>query len=250
MGRIVAVIPARYGSTRLPGKPLADIAGKPMIRHVYERTASAGTIDWCLVATDDERVAAAVRSFGGHAVLTPGNLETGTDRVAFIARSLQQADLLVNVQGDEPLIEPGMIDTAVRLLAADPSLQAATLVRVITDPQDLTNPGIVKAVLSANGDCLYFSRSPIPFARDAPSGKWPSSHRYYKHIGLYVYRREFLLRLTEMDRSPLEIAEQLEQLRILENGHRIGAALTEHDSVPVDTQADLDAVRKLVEGAG
>jgi len=243
---VVAVIPARYGSQRLPGKPLADICGKPMIQHVYERTAQAGSIDWCLVATDDERIASVVREFGGHAVVTPDTLQTGTDRVAFVARSLPEAAILVNVQGDEPLLQPTMIDEAVRPLVADPRVSVATLVRHIDDEQDLTNRGIVKVVLDRDSNCLYFSRSPIPCARDAAPGSWTKRHLYFKHIGLYVYRREFLLELLEMSRTPLEITESLEQLRIVEHGHRIKAAITEHDSIPVDTAEDLERVRSIL----
>jgi 3-deoxy-manno-octulosonate cytidylyltransferase (CMP-KDO synthetase) len=244
--RVVAIIPARFSSTRLPGKPLADIAGKPMIRHVYERASQAKMLDWCLVATDDERVAAAVREFGGHAVITPGDLQTGTDRVAFVTRSLPDADIIVNIQGDEPLLEPAMIDEAVRTLIADDSAGVGTLVRRIEREDDLTNSSIVKTVLDASGSCLYFSRSPIPFARDAVNGSWTAHHRFYKHIGLYVYRRDFLLRLSEMDRTPLELAESLEQLRILEHGYRIKAGVTTPDSIPVDTPDDLERVRDLM----
>ncbi|MDH4069653.1 MAG: 3-deoxy-manno-octulosonate cytidylyltransferase [Ignavibacteria bacterium] len=247
MNRIVAIIPARYGSSRLPGKPLADLIGKPMIQHVYERTARAGTIDWCLVATDDERIANAVRSFGGHAVMTPENLETGTDRVAFVARSLEKADLIVNIQGDEPLIEPAMIDEAVRLLAADPGPQVGTLVTPMTDPDDLDDPGVVKVVIDSDNRALYFSRSPIPFVRGADQSQRVMAHRYYKHIGLYVYRRPFLLRLTEVDRTPLEMAEELEQLRILETGQEIRVGITSYTSIPVDTPADLESVRSQMQ---
>ena len=243
---VVAVIPARYGSQRLPAKPLADICGKPMIQHVYERASQAKTIDWCLVATDDERIASCVHRFGGHAVLTPDTLQTGTDRVAFVARSLPDAALIVNVQGDEPLLEPSMLDEAVRPVVADSTTVAGTIIREIEHEQDLANPGVVKVALDAENNCLYFSRSPIPFARDHKPGNWTRHHRYYKHLGLYVYRREFLLKLSEMNRTPLEIAESLEQLRILENGYRIKAAVTVCDSVPVDTQEDLDRVRAIL----
>jgi 3-deoxy-manno-octulosonate cytidylyltransferase (CMP-KDO synthetase) len=241
--RIVAVIPARYGSSRLPGKPLADIAGRPMIQHVYERVVRAQLIDWCLVATDDERIAAAVRGFGGHAVITPEDFETGTDRVAFVARSIPDAEIIVNVQGDEPLLNPAMIDEAIRPLLDDPDAEIATLVRPIDDEADLRNPGVVKVVLDNNRRCIFFSRSAIPYVRDPGNGQWLGSHRFYKHIGLYVYRRPFLIRLSDMTRTPLEMAEQLEQLRVIEHGYQIVAAITEHDSIPVDTPADLEKVR-------
>lgn len=244
--RVVAIIPARYGSQRLPGKPLADICGKPMIQHVYERAVQARLVDWCLVATDDERIASAVRAFGGHAVMTPEGLPTGTDRVAYVARSLPDADVIVNVQGDEPLLAPEMIDEAVRPIAASPDVTAGTLVRTIERAEDLTDPGVVKVVIDLHGSCLYFSRSPIPFARDLQESQWLSGHSYLKHIGLYVFRRDFLLRIADTEPTPLEMTEKLEQLRILENGHRILAVLTKHDSVPVDTLEDLEKVKALV----
>jgi 3-deoxy-manno-octulosonate cytidylyltransferase (CMP-KDO synthetase) len=246
MERIVGIIPARYESQRLPGKPLADIGGKPMIQHVYERAAQARTLDWCLVATDDERIVSAVRDFGGHVVLTPDNLQTGTDRVAFVARSLPNAGIIVNVQGDEPLIEPGMIDEAVRCVTSHADVGVGTLVREIENSDDLANPGIVKVVLDSERNCLYFSRSAIPFSRDGGNVGWLSHHHYYKHIGLYVYRRDFLLRLSEMSQTPLELTEQLEQLRILEHGYRIKAAVTQYDSIPVDTRKDLERIRTLI----
>ena len=243
----VAIIPARFASERLPGKPLLDIAGKPMIQHVCERAGRAGLIDAVLVATDDERIVSAVQSFGGRAVMTPVGLRSGTDRIALVARNLPDADIIVNVQGDEPLIEPAMIDAAIRPLKEDGTLHAGTLVRRIADVEDLQNPNIPKVVLDREGYCLYFSRSPIPYGRDLPPEEWLRSHTYYKHIGLYVLRREFLLRYAEMSATPLESMEKLEQLRILEHGHRIKATITEHDSVPVDTESDLFKVRTLMQ---
>ncbi len=244
--RTVAIIPARYASERLPGKPLADIAGKPMIQHVYERAARARLIDAVCVATDDPRIEAAVHAFGGTAVMTPGDLRSGSDRVAYAARLMTDADIIVNVQGDEPLIAPGMIDEAVEPLRRDPSLVAGTLVRKIGTSEEMLNPGLPKVVLDREGFCLYFSRSPIPHVRDLPLDSWQASATYYKHIGLYVYRRSFLLTYALLPQTPLEQAEKLEQLRILEHGYRIKAAVTVHDSIPVDTQADLDHVRTLL----
>ncbi len=246
MPRTVAVIPARYASERLPGKPLADIGGKPMIQHVYERAARARLLDAVCVATDDERITAAVRAFGGTAIMTPTDLRSGSDRVAWAARSLQDAAIVVNVQGDEPLIDPGMIDEAVEPLRRDPSLVAGTLVRRIDAAEELRNPGIPKVVLNREGFCLYFSRSPIPYVRDLPADDWQTSATFYKHIGLYVYRRSFLLTYASLAQTPLERAEKLEQLRILEHGYRIKAVVTSHDSIPVDTQADLERVRTML----
>lgn len=245
--RVVAIIPARYGSLRLPAKPLADICGKPMVQHVYERTAKARLIGSVLVATDDERIASVVRGFGGHAVLTPESLQTGTDRIAYVARSLSDADIVVNIQGDEPLIEPAMIDEAIEPLVRDSSINVGTLVRRIESNADLTNPGIVKVVLDRDGNGLYFSRSPIPFGRDTDQSKWLRNHTYYKHIGLYVFRREFLNKFTAMQQTPLEMTEKLEQLRILENGCKIRCTVTSFDSVPVDTHEDLERVRRIME---
>lgn len=242
----IAIIPARYGSSRLHAKPLADIGGKPMIQHVVERTGRASHIAEVIVATDDTRILRAVEQFGGAAVMTPDNLRSGTDRVAYVARQRPDVDIVVNVQGDEPLIEPDMIDQAVEPLQHDSSLQAGTLVREIDTDDDLISPGVVKTVLDKHGFCLYFSRSPVPYVRDFPRDAWRKHHRFYKHIGLYVFRRDILLRYADLPQTPLEEAEKLEQLRLLENGYRIFASITTHDSVPVDTAADLDRVRTLL----
>jgi len=244
--RVIAIIPARYASQRLPAKPLADIAGKPMVQHVYERTARATLVHTVLVATDDERIASAVRSFGGHAVITPESCQNGTDRIAFVAKSLKDADIVINVQGDEPLIEPAMIDEAVRPLLDDRNTHMGTLVRRIESEADLVNPNIVKVVLDRDGRCLYFSRSAIPFGRDRAQHDWLQHHTYYKHIGLYVFRRDLLLRYAEMHQTPLERMEKLEQLRILEHGFPIKAVVTLHDSITVDTTDDLERVRALI----
>lgn len=244
--RVVAIIPARYGSQRLPAKPLADICGKPMVQWVYERTAKAMLINAVLVATDDERIASVVRGFRGHAVMTPESLRTGTDRIAYVARSLPDANIVVNVQGDEPLIEPAMIDEAVEPLIHDSSINVGTLVKRIESDTDLSTPGIVKVVVDREGDGMYFSRSAIPFGRDHQQNEWLSHHTYYKHIGLYVFRREFLNTFAEMAETPLEQTEKLEQLRILENGYKIRCTVTSFDSVPVDTQEDLERVRSIL----
>jgi 3-deoxy-manno-octulosonate cytidylyltransferase (CMP-KDO synthetase) len=245
----VAIIPARYASERLPGKPLADICGKPMIQHVYERARRATLVNRVLVATDDQRILAAVKSFGGEAVMTPSTLQSGSDRIAHVTRSLPGVDIVVNVQGDEPLIEPDMIDEAILPLQNDAALVAGTLVRRISNESDLQNPSIPKVVLDNDGFCLYFSRSVIPFLRDSGEREWISAGTFYKHIGLYVYRREFLLTYATLPRTPLEMLEKLEQLRILEHGYRIRAVITSHDSIPVDTAADLEKVRALVGGS-
>lgn len=246
--RTIAIIPARFASQRLPGKPLADICGKPMIQHVVERTRQARLIDEVVVATDDERIMNAVHSFGGRAVMTPPELPSGSDRIAYVARSMPEVEIVVNVQGDEPVIEPAMIDEAVAPLLADRQILVGTLVRKIETPDELLSVSTVKAVLDRDGYCLYFSRSTIPFLRDVPLPDWLGRQVHYKHIGLYVFRKEFLLRYTEMPATPLETLEKLEQLRILEHGYRIKAVVTRYNSVPVDTAEDLERVRKLVRG--
>lgn len=244
--RTVAIIPARYASQRLPGKPLADICGRPMIQHVYERTAAATLVDEVFVATDDQRIVDAVHAFGGKAVMTPASLASGTDRIAHAVSDMTDVRIVVNVQGDEPLIEPAMIDEAVRPLLKDASLDVGTLARRVVDSSDLLNPSIPKVVLDRNGYCLYFSRSAVPFTRDVQPSIWLQHTAYYKHVGLYVFRRDFLLRYAAMEQTPLERAEKLEQLRILEHGCRIRAVVTTRDSVPVDTPEDLECVRAIM----
>jgi 3-deoxy-manno-octulosonate cytidylyltransferase (CMP-KDO synthetase) len=236
--RIVAVIPARFESTRLPGKPLADIAGRPMIEHVYRRTAAARGIDAVVVATDDERIARAVERFGGIVRMTARTHRTGTDRIAELATDLS-CDVLVNVQGDLPLIESQQIEQVVGPLAADPDLPMATLRKVIADAADCTNPNVVKVVVDQRGDALYFSRSPIPYVRGSATS--------YKHIGLYAYRRSFVQTFAALPPTPLEIAESLEQLRALEHGFRIRTVETHSQSIEVDTPEDLERARSAHE---
>ena len=244
--KITAVIPARYASTRFEGKALADIVGKPMVQHVYERTARAGLVSEVLVATDDERIASAVRAFGGRVEMTSRDHETGTDRLAEVAARLD-SDIIVNVQGDEPLIEPAMIDEAIEPLAKDPGIPMGTLKSRIKYLHDFLSPNVVKVVTDWEDYALYFSRSPLPNFRD----KWndlkdeafaSGKLLCYKHVGLYVYRREFLLQYAQMSPTYLEMAEKLEQLRVLENGYRIKVVPTEYESIGVDTPCDLDKV--------
>ncbi len=244
--QIVAVLPARFASQRLPGKPLAEIHGKPMIQHVYERTAKASLIDRVLVATDDKRIVTAVESFGGEAVMTPQSIETGTDRVAHVARDLLDCDIVVNVQGDEPLIEPRMIDDAVRPLVDDGTIRVGTLARRIEKVEELFTPTVVKVVLNREGNALYFSRSMIPFGRDVRANDLAAQCPLYKHVGLYAYRRDFLQTFAGLVQTPLEKTEKLEQLRILEHGYAIHVGITEQESYPVDTQADLERVRVMM----
>lgn len=241
----VVAIPARWASTRLPGKPLADIAGQTMIRRVYERAAQARGIAGVLVATDDERIASEVRSFGGEAVMTRSDHPSGTDRLAevFLKR---KADLIVNVQGDEPFLDPGLIEALIAPFADDPDLQYATLKTPITDPADLTDTTIAKLVVDADDYVLYFSRSPIPFVRDSmqiEKGRFSvdglGGAPLFKQVGLYAYRRDFLLRFASWAPSPLEKQEKLEQLRALFHGVAVKAVTVAHEGFSVDTPEDL-----------
>ena len=240
---VIGIIPARYASKRLPGKPLLDLFGKPLIQHVYERAKGAKLLTDVLVATDDERISSAVSAFGGKAIMTPQTIQSGSDRVAYVARNLP-ADVIVNIQGDEPLIRPEMIDETVQAVLDAEEIHTSTPVKKIASPEELIDPNVVKVVIDEEGFALYFSRSVLPFLRaDADQKIWVKRHDYYKHIGLYVFRKEFLLTFTQWDSSPLEQAEQLEQLRILEHGQRIKCVVTEHDSLSVDTPEDLERLK-------
>jgi 3-deoxy-manno-octulosonate cytidylyltransferase (CMP-KDO synthetase) len=237
---VVGVIPARYASTRLPGKPLQEILGKPMVQHVYERAARSKTLAELIVATDDERIVAAVAAFGGKAVLTSKDHNTGTDRVAEAVRGLD-AEIVVNIQGDEPFVHPGMIDEVVQPLLDDPSLPMCTSMHEITDQEDYANPNVVKVVVDRAGNALYFSRSLIPYPRRT------EGHRAFEHIGMYAYRTQFLLKFASLPQTPLEKAESLEQLRVLESGYRLRVVETRQDYIPlsVDTPDDLERARAL-----
>ncbi len=249
---IVAIIPARYGSTRLPGKPLSDIHGKTLIQRVHERVRGARSLDRVLVATDDERIAAAVRGFGGEAMMTSTHHRTGTDRLAEAARTVE-ADIFVNVQGDEALLDPAGIDAAVKALVDDPSLPMATLSLPLRDVEEMLRPSVVKVVTNGIREALYFSRSPIPFVRLTEGGDLRAAAAAAvreglarKHVGLYAYRREALLRLASLPPAPLEEAEDLEQLRALHHGLRIRVVPLPGELGPaVDTPEDLERVRAL-----
>lgn len=250
---IVAIIPARFASTRLPGKPLSDILGKPMIQHVYERARAARGLSRVLVATDDERIAAAVRGFGGEAVMTSTRHASGTDRLAEAVRGLA-ADLVVNVQGDEPMLDPALIELTVAPLRQDPGLEMATPSLPLTSVEAMLSESVVKVVCDANGDALYFSRSPIPFARGAGDGTPRAAAAAAvghglarRHVGLYAYRREALLRFAALPAAALEQAEGLEQLRALHHGMRIRVVAASGEAgVAVDTPEDLERVRGLM----
>ncbi len=231
--RAAIIIPARYASTRFPGKPLALLWGKPVIQHVYERASRSRLCERVLIATDDERISAAAHAFGAEVAMTRADHPSGTDRVAEVAAGLD-VDLIVNVQGDEPLVDPAAIDAAVEPLAADPAIVMGTLAAPIDQVEDLANPNVVKVVMDQAGFALYFSRLPVPFVRDGQAGVIRC-----RHIGLYVYRREFLLGLSRLAQTPLEQAEKLEQLRVLEHGHRIRVVIVEKASPGIDTPEDL-----------
>jgi len=242
---ILGVIPARYNSTRLPGKALVHLGHKPMILHVLERVKQANTLTQVVVATDDERIFDAVKTAGGHAVMTSAKHPSGTDRCAEALEHFEeQFDAVVNIQGDEPFIHPEQIDLVGKLLQEGADI--ATLVKAIDTKEELFNTSVVKAVVNRRGEALYFSRHAIPFYRNAQQDEWHRHGAYYKHIGIYGYRRNVLKELTRLMVSPLELAESLEQLRWLDHGYKIQTAVTHYDSIGVDTPEDLKAAEALL----
>lgn len=240
---VVIVIPARYASTRLPGKPLVLLAGKPMIQRVYERAKLASRAQRVIVATEDERIVKAVESFGGEARMTRPDHRTGTERVAEVA-AREPGDVFVNVQGDEPLLDPASVDAAVDSLLEEPAASIATVATPIRTPADIMDPNVVKAVLDFDGNAIYFSRAPIPWVRDSAA---KIQVRHLKHLGLYVFQRDALLEYPTLPQGELERIEQLEQLRWLENGWKIRVAEVAHDAVSVDVPDDVTRVEKLLE---
>ncbi len=241
--QVVVVIPSRYAATRLPGKPLVMLAGKPMVQRVYEQAKLAQTVHRVLVATDDQRIVDAVQAFGGEARMTRSDHRTGTERIAEVAAH-EPGDVFVNVQGDEPLIDPVAIDTAVAALLEDPPAQIATVATPIRHVPDIMDPNVVKTVLDFDSNALYFSRAPIPWVRDTQQ----KVHvKYWKHLGLYVFQRDALLEYPTLPQGELEKIEQLEQLRWLENGWRIRVSEVEHDAASVDVPEDVTRVEKLLQ---
>jgi len=241
--QVVVVIPSRYAATRLPGKPLVNLAGKPMVQRVYEQAKLAQTVHRVLVATDDQRIVDAVLAFGGEARMTRSDHRTGTERIAEVAAH-EPGDVFVNVQGDEPLIDPVAIDTAVAALLEDPPAQIATVATPIRHVPDIMDPNVVKTVLDFDSNALYFSRAPVPWVRDTQQ----KVHvKYWKHLGLYVFQRDALLEYPTLPQGELERIEQLEQLRWLENGWKIRVAEVEHDAVSVDVPEDVTRVEKLLQ---
>ncbi|MGE0267708.1 MAG: 3-deoxy-manno-octulosonate cytidylyltransferase [Candidatus Omnitrophota bacterium] len=236
---VIGVIPARFASTRLAGKVLAPIDGKPMIQHVYERTCLSRLLDEVIIACDDVRVKQAADAFGARTVMTDPRHTCGTDRIVEVVKGLD-VQVIVNVQGDEPLIDPSVIDSLVEAITEDPDVPMATVIKKVSDPIDLDNPNIVKVVIDQKQMAIYFSRSRIPYNRGS------DEHLYFKHLGLYAYTKEFLLKFASLPKAKLEITESLEQLRAIENGFRIKTVLTEIETIGVDTSEDLIKVEKLI----
>jgi len=264
---VLVVIPARYASVRFPGKPLALLGGKPMIQHVYEQAARAEGIDDVVVATDDERIRVAVATFGGHSAMTSPDAASGTERVAEAARA-REAAVIINVQGDEPLVQPDMVAQLAEFLTRHPAVPMASLITKLSRPEDWVNPNVVKVIMDQNQFALYFSRAPIPYRRDShlggtghgargtgrpefpppPAPRPPPPEGIFKHIGIYGYQRHFLLQFPSLSPTPLERSEQLEQLRALEHGYRIKLLETAHDTLGVDTPEDLKRVEQVMRG--
>lgn len=237
--RIIGVIPARYKSTRLRGKPLIKISGKSMIQHVWESASKSKFIDLVIVATDDKRIYEKVIDFGGEVIMTSNKHKSGTDRVFEVVRSMK-CNIVVNIQGDEPFINSIDIDKAIKSLLINKDANVSTLCYKINKKDEIDNPNIVKVISDNNKNAVYFSRYPIPFKRNKSY-----KIKYYKHIGLYVFKKDFLKRYVKMKQSRLEKAENLEQLRILENGEKINVVETKHDSISIDTKEDLKRIKKF-----
>ncbi|NQT32857.1 MAG: 3-deoxy-manno-octulosonate cytidylyltransferase [Candidatus Omnitrophica bacterium] len=252
--KIVAVIPARWQSTRLKGKVLADINGKPMIQHVWERVKRAHEVDEVIIAVDKERVLRVAESFGAKAIFTSPEQPSGTDRLAEIANAVD-ADVYINIQADEPLVHPMMVDELAQVFEYERNVQMATLIKRIHDKEEIADPGVVKVVVDRKGFALYFSRSPIPYICERAEEEFADdpdsrdiSGKYFKHVGLYAYTKEFLFTYKNLPKSTLESEEKLEQLRVLEHGYKIRTVETRYDTIGVDTEEDLEKVRGLLAG--
>lgn len=244
--KIVGIIPARYASTRFPGKPLIDIEGKTMIQRVYEQASKSTSLSKVVVATDDKKIYEHVLSFGGHVVMTNPNHESGTDRCFEAWQQLNEPfDYIINIQGDEPFIDPSQIDTLASTLNTGKT-ELATLIIPVNDSEFLFDIGEVKVVLNTNMEGLYFSRMVIPYIKGKPQNEWHLHHKYYRHVGMYAYRKDVLEAITKLPVSSLEQAESLEQLRWLENGFKIKCAITDFDSHCIDTPEDVTRVLKLM----
>jgi 3-deoxy-manno-octulosonate cytidylyltransferase (CMP-KDO synthetase) len=243
---ILGVIPARFASTRLMGKPLADIGGKYLLQHTFEGASKSKLLDKIVIAVDDDQVAKAAKGFGASVLMTPKDCPTGSDRIAIVAKEFPRSDIIVNIQGDEPFISGMMIDQAIEPLLFDDEVNVSTLAKLIDNVEQFNSPSVVKVVFDYKNFALYFSRSPIPFVRDANNElEMLEKANVYKHVGLYVYRKEYLLKFTKLEPTDLEQWEKLEQLRMLENGFKVKIVETEYDSFSVDTPEDLERARKI-----
>jgi len=247
--KVIGIIPARYKSSRFEGKALANILGKPMVQHVYERAIQAQTVDDVIVATDDKCIFDCVNNFSGKVIMTSADCLTGTDRVAEVAAdrhgalSLQDSDIIANIQGDEPLLEPAMLDQMIQPFFDDQSIQVSTLAQLISSEEDYRNPNVVKVVLDKNGFAMYFSRAPIPGNKTL---QWYKDMKSYRHVGLYAYKRDCLLKFVKMPPTTFERMEGLEQLRFLENGIPIKVVETQYSTIGVDTPSDLQKVVEVL----
>ncbi len=241
--KFIGIIPARYESSRFPGKPLAMISGKPMIQHVYENASKTNFLNEVIVATDDERIYSSVNDFGGKVIMTSHDHQSGTDRCNEVIRSLsktgQNFDVAINIQGDEPFLNPGQIETVIQSFKNDAKIKISTLIKKIQQSDELFNPNVVKAIINHDGKAIYFSRSPIPFLRDKAQNQWLNHHSFFKHIGIYGYRTEVLKEICELKKSDLEKSENLEQLRWIENGYQIHTEITNIENKAIDTPEDL-----------
>jgi len=243
--KTIGIIPARFASTRFPGKPLVDIAGKSMIQRVYEQASKAKSLSKVVIATDDARIVEEVKKFGGEFVITASTHQSGTDRCAEVIEQLPGFDIVINIQGDEPFIEPAQIDLLASCFTEE-KVQLATLIKSIESQESIYNPNSPKVVIDVTGRAMYFSRSPIPFIRNGEPGVWAEKHQFYKHIGIYGYRTASLVEITKLPPSSLEIAESLEQLRWIENGYYIQTKVTDLETVAIDTPEDLKKLNKLL----
>lgn len=243
---IIGIIPARFASTRFPGKPLVDIGGKSMIKRVYEQAKKCSELSNVIVATEDEKIFSHVKSFGGEVMMTSPNHISGTERCAEVAENIQEkADVIFNIQGDEPFIQPEQLSLLAKCFH-DEKTRIATLAKKITDAESLFNPNVPKVILNSKSEAIYFSRAALPFYRGANEAEWTLKHQYYKHIGIYAYRTETLKELAKLQQTPLEKAESLEQLRWLENGFSIKVALTEYETISIDVPEDLEKVKQFL----
>ena len=240
MTKTAIIIPARYGSSRLEGKPLIEVKGKPIIQWVYEKAQQAKLADMIIVATDDKRIYDAVKAFGGEVEMTSENHKSGSDRIREVVDRHPEISFIVNLQGDEPMIKPEAVDSVIENVKSDDNADISTLIRVLTDEEEINNPNLVKCVTDVNGYALYFSRSKIPYERNFGVAI------FYGHLGIYGYKREALIKMTELPQTPLEKTESLEQLRALENGMRIKTSVVDFKPVGIDTLQDLEEFKNLV----